>query len=193
MLSSQTPTLVLKDGQVQMVTGSPGGRTIPNTTLWVVLNYLEFGLSPARAVDAPRTHHQWFPDELVLEGRVVAGRNSVGPARHGAQAESRRIARESPIRSSSTAREQSSSESPTTEARRRRPPAIDSPTSCPNRVYKSLRRRGESARRRHRPPTRSRDRGGCPASRIRHCSSRFVLFFCNSWHATCGTIAVFAA
>ena len=69
MLSSQTPTLVLKDGQVQMVTGSPGGRTIPNTTLWVILNYLEFGLSPAGAVEAPRTHHQWFPDQLSLEGR----------------------------------------------------------------------------------------------------------------------------
>jgi gamma-glutamyltranspeptidase / glutathione hydrolase len=70
MLSSQTPTLVLKEGRVQMVTGSPGGRTIPNTTLWVVLNYLEFGLGPRAAVDAPRTHHQWFPDELVLEGRA---------------------------------------------------------------------------------------------------------------------------
>ena len=70
MLSSQAPTLVLRDGQVQMVTGSPGGRTIPNTTLWVVLNHLEFGLEPRTAVDAPRTHHQWFPDELVLEGRA---------------------------------------------------------------------------------------------------------------------------
>ncbi len=69
MLSSQTPTLVLKDGHVQVVTGSPGGRTIPNTTLWVVLNCLEFGLGPRAAVDAPRTHHQWFPDEVALEGR----------------------------------------------------------------------------------------------------------------------------
>ncbi len=69
MLSSQSPTLVLKEGRVQMVTGSPGGRTIPNTTLWVVLNYLEFGLTPRAAVSAPRTHHQWFPDQLVLEGR----------------------------------------------------------------------------------------------------------------------------
>ncbi|MDG3003415.1 gamma-glutamyltransferase [Paludisphaera mucosa] len=69
MLSSQCPTLVLKDGKVRLVTGSPGGRTIPNTTLWVVLNVLEFGLEPQAAVDAPRTHHQWFPDVLVLEGR----------------------------------------------------------------------------------------------------------------------------
>jgi gamma-glutamyltranspeptidase/glutathione hydrolase len=68
MLSSQAPTLVLKDGRVRIVTGSPGGRTIPNTTLWVVLNLLEFGLDPRSAVDAPRTHHQWLPDVLNLEG-----------------------------------------------------------------------------------------------------------------------------
>lgn len=68
MLSSMTPTLVLKDGKVRVVTGSPGGRTIPNTTLWVVLNLLEFGLEPRAAVAAARTHHQWFPDELLLEG-----------------------------------------------------------------------------------------------------------------------------
>ena len=69
MLSSQSPTIVLKDGKVRLVTGSPGGRTIPNTTLWVVLNVLEFGLEPKAAVEAPRTHHAWFPDVLSLEGR----------------------------------------------------------------------------------------------------------------------------
>jgi gamma-glutamyltranspeptidase/glutathione hydrolase len=70
MLSSQTPTIVLKDGKVRLVTGSPGGRTIPNTVLWVVLNVLEFGLDPRSAVDAARTHHAWFPDALTLEGRA---------------------------------------------------------------------------------------------------------------------------
>jgi gamma-glutamyltranspeptidase/glutathione hydrolase len=69
MLSSQTPTLVLKDGGVRVVTGSPGGRTIPNTVLWVLLNLLEFHLDPTRSVEAPRTHHQWFPDRLMMEGR----------------------------------------------------------------------------------------------------------------------------
>jgi gamma-glutamyltranspeptidase/glutathione hydrolase len=69
VLSSQTPVVVLKDGRVHVVTGSPGGRTIPNTALWLVLNLLEFGMTPRAAVDAPRTHHQWFPDTLVLEGR----------------------------------------------------------------------------------------------------------------------------
>ncbi|MDR3618667.1 MAG: gamma-glutamyltransferase [Paludisphaera borealis] len=69
MLSSQCPTLALKDGAVRLVAGSPGGRTIPNTTLWIVLNVLEFGLDPQAAVAAPRTHHAWFPDVLYLEGR----------------------------------------------------------------------------------------------------------------------------
>jgi gamma-glutamyltranspeptidase / glutathione hydrolase len=72
MLSSQSPTIVLKDGKVRLVTGSPGGRTIPNTTLWVVLNVLEFGLTPRQAVDAPRTHHPWLPDVLTLEGQAWA-------------------------------------------------------------------------------------------------------------------------
>jgi gamma-glutamyltranspeptidase/glutathione hydrolase len=68
MLSSMTPTIILEQGNVRVVTGSPGGRTIPNTVLWVVLDLLEFGLSPREAVEAPRTHHQWFPDILALEG-----------------------------------------------------------------------------------------------------------------------------
>jgi len=69
MLSSMSPTVVLEGGRVRLVTGSPGGRTIPNTTLWVVLNVLEFGLDPTDAVAAPRTHHPWFPDVLTLEGK----------------------------------------------------------------------------------------------------------------------------
>lgn len=69
MLSSQCPTVVLRKGKVRLVTGSPGGRTIPNTVLWVVLNVLEFGLDARSAVDAPRTHQAWFPDVVTLEGR----------------------------------------------------------------------------------------------------------------------------
>jgi gamma-glutamyltranspeptidase/glutathione hydrolase len=68
MLSSMSPTIILEEGKPRLVTGSPGGRTIPNTVLWVVLNVLEFGRSPREAVDAPRTHHAWFPDVLTLEG-----------------------------------------------------------------------------------------------------------------------------
>jgi gamma-glutamyltranspeptidase/glutathione hydrolase len=68
MLSSQTPTVVAKDGKVVLVTGSPGSRTIINTVLCVVVNVLDFDMDIQAAVDAPRTHHQWFPDELYFEG-----------------------------------------------------------------------------------------------------------------------------
>jgi gamma-glutamyltranspeptidase/glutathione hydrolase len=67
MLSSMTPTIVAKDGKVVLVTGSPGGRTIINTVLCVVLNVLEFDMPLAEAVAAPRLHHQWFPDEVRIE------------------------------------------------------------------------------------------------------------------------------
>jgi gamma-glutamyltranspeptidase/glutathione hydrolase len=68
MLSSMTPVLVLRDGNVVLVTGSPGGRTIINTVLCVVLNVTEFGMSVEDAVSAPRLHHQWLPDEARFEG-----------------------------------------------------------------------------------------------------------------------------
>ncbi|MBV9122574.1 MAG: gamma-glutamyltransferase, partial [Planctomycetes bacterium] len=67
MLSSQTPTVVAREGKVVLVTGSPGGRTIINTVLCVVVNVLDFGMDARSAVDAPRMHHQWFPDEVHLE------------------------------------------------------------------------------------------------------------------------------
>ena len=66
MLSSQTPTIVAKDGKPVLVTGSPGGRTIINTTMQVVLNALEFGMPVAEAVEVERIHHQWFPDRLTV-------------------------------------------------------------------------------------------------------------------------------
>src|SRR5207253_5573812 len=68
MLSSQTPTIVAKDGKVVLITGSPGSRTIINTVLCVIVNVIDFGMDVQRAVDAPRQHHAWFPDELTLEG-----------------------------------------------------------------------------------------------------------------------------
>jgi len=67
MVSSQCPTLVARDGKLVLVTGSPGGRTIPSTVLCVVVNVLDFGMSIREAVDAPRWHHQWFPDRLQFE------------------------------------------------------------------------------------------------------------------------------
>ena len=67
MLSSMTPTIVVRDGGAYLVTGSPGGRTIPSTVLLTVLNVLDFGMNPQEAVDAPRFNHQWLPDVIQFE------------------------------------------------------------------------------------------------------------------------------
>ena len=66
-LSSMTPTIVLKDGKPALVTGSPGGSRIISTVLQVVVNVLDYGMNVAAAVDAPRLHHQWLPDEVRVE------------------------------------------------------------------------------------------------------------------------------
>jgi gamma-glutamyltranspeptidase/glutathione hydrolase len=68
MLSSQTPTIVARDGKVVLVTGSPGSRTIINTVLGMLVNVLDFDMDLRTAVDAPRLHHQWFPDRVRFEG-----------------------------------------------------------------------------------------------------------------------------
>ncbi len=67
MLSSQTPVLVTRNGHIVLITGSPGGRTIINTVLCVVLNVLEYGMDLPAAVAAPRLHHGWFPDTVRFE------------------------------------------------------------------------------------------------------------------------------
>jgi gamma-glutamyltranspeptidase/glutathione hydrolase len=67
MLSSMTPALVLKGGKPVLVTGSPGGRTIINTVLCVVVNVIDFDMPAREAVDAPRLHHQWLPDAARME------------------------------------------------------------------------------------------------------------------------------
>jgi gamma-glutamyltranspeptidase/glutathione hydrolase len=67
MLSSMTPTILTKDGQLFMVTGSPGGRTIINTVLMTIVNVVDFGMNVQEAVDAPRVHHQWLPDRIDYE------------------------------------------------------------------------------------------------------------------------------
>ncbi|HJO38749.1 MAG: gamma-glutamyltransferase [Vicinamibacterales bacterium] len=67
MLSSMTPTIVARDGELFMVTGSPGGRTIINTVLHTILNVVDFGMNIQEAIDAPRFHHQWLPDRINYE------------------------------------------------------------------------------------------------------------------------------
>ena len=71
MLSSMSPTIVTKNGKLFMVTGSPGGRTIINTVMEIVLNGLDFGMNARQAVDAPRFHHQWLPDEVAFERDAI--------------------------------------------------------------------------------------------------------------------------
>lgn len=71
-LSSMTPTLVLQDGKVRMVAGSPGGPRIITTVLLALLNTLDFGLDPSEAIAQPRFHHQWVPDELSIEAGMPA-------------------------------------------------------------------------------------------------------------------------
>ncbi|HJS73359.1 MAG TPA: gamma-glutamyltransferase [Vicinamibacteria bacterium] len=67
MLSSMTPTILAKDSELFMVTGSPGGRTIINTVLQTILNVVDHGMNAQAAVDAGRIHHQWLPDRINYE------------------------------------------------------------------------------------------------------------------------------
>ena len=71
MLSSMTPTIVTRDGRLVAVVGSPGGRTIINSVLQVVLNIIDFDMNIQQAVNAGRIHHQWLPDEIRLEKRAT--------------------------------------------------------------------------------------------------------------------------
>jgi gamma-glutamyltranspeptidase/glutathione hydrolase len=70
-LSSMTPTLLLRDGRLRLVTGSPGGPRIISTVLLSILNVVDYGLDVMAAVSEPRIHHQWQPDALVVE-RAIA-------------------------------------------------------------------------------------------------------------------------
>ena len=67
MLSSMTPTIVEKNGELYMVVGTPGGSTIITSVFQTILNVYEHGMEMQAAVDAPRFHHQWLPDIVVLE------------------------------------------------------------------------------------------------------------------------------
>ncbi|WP_411030616.1 gamma-glutamyltransferase [Spongiimicrobium sp. 3-5] len=67
MLSSMTPTIVEKDGQLSMVVGTPGGSTIITAVAQTILNTYEFNMSMQEAVNAPRFHHQWLPDHITFE------------------------------------------------------------------------------------------------------------------------------
>jgi gamma-glutamyltranspeptidase/glutathione hydrolase len=72
MLSSMTPTIVLKNGKPFLVVGTPGGTTIITSVFQTLINVLEFGLSTSDAVNRPKFHHQWLPDELFVESDFPA-------------------------------------------------------------------------------------------------------------------------
>ncbi|HRQ50549.1 MAG TPA: gamma-glutamyltransferase, partial [Agriterribacter sp.] len=73
MLSSMTPTIVLKDKVPYLVTGTPGGTTIPTSVFQTIVNIIDFGLSARDAVNKPKFHHQWMPDEIAVEKDFPAG------------------------------------------------------------------------------------------------------------------------
>ncbi len=72
-LSSMTPTILVRDGKLSFVTGSPGGPTIISVTLLSVLNWMRLGMDAQAAINAPRFHHQWLPDVILLEKDFPAG------------------------------------------------------------------------------------------------------------------------
>ncbi|MDX1543060.1 MAG: gamma-glutamyltransferase [Christiangramia sp.] len=67
MLSSMSPTIIAKDGKPVLIIGSPGGRTIINTVLQVIVNVIDYDLNIAEAIESPRIHHQWLPDVTRFE------------------------------------------------------------------------------------------------------------------------------
>jgi gamma-glutamyltranspeptidase/glutathione hydrolase len=66
-LSSMVPTMLVRDGKLSFVTGSPGGPTIISATLLSVLNWMRLGMDAQAAINAPRFHHQWLPDVILME------------------------------------------------------------------------------------------------------------------------------
>jgi len=72
-LSSMTPTIVMRDGRPFLLTGSPGDATIISTTLESILNVVDYGMNVQQAVDAPRMHQQWYPQEVWIENGMLSG------------------------------------------------------------------------------------------------------------------------
>lgn len=83
MLSSMAPTIVVRNGKLLMVLGSPGGATIPTCVFQVILNVVDHGMDMQQAVDAPRFHHQWMPDTIQAEVRSISKMDSLELVRMG--------------------------------------------------------------------------------------------------------------
>jgi gamma-glutamyltranspeptidase/glutathione hydrolase len=67
MLSSMTPTIVLKNNQPFLVVGTPGGTTIPTSVFQTIVDVIDYKMNLTDAVNQPKFHHQWLPDEIVVE------------------------------------------------------------------------------------------------------------------------------
>jgi gamma-glutamyltranspeptidase / glutathione hydrolase len=80
-LSSMTPTILLRDGKLSFVTGSPGGPTIISSVLLSVINWMRLGMEAQAAVNAPRFHHQWFPNRIRMEAEFPVSMEQVLRAR----------------------------------------------------------------------------------------------------------------
>jgi len=83
-LSSMSPTILLKDGKLSFVTGSPGGPTIISSVMLTVINWMRLGMDAQAAINAPRFHHQWMPDRIFMEQQFSSsleqGLNAMGHA-----------------------------------------------------------------------------------------------------------------
>ncbi|HEY0975892.1 MAG TPA: gamma-glutamyltransferase [Flavobacteriales bacterium] len=77
MLSSMTPTIVVRDGKVVLVLGTPGGSSIITTVFQVIMNVLDHGMTMQQAVNAPRFHFQWLPDMIQTEAGAITGADSL--------------------------------------------------------------------------------------------------------------------
>ncbi len=67
MLSSMTPTVIIKGSKPFLVVGTPGGTTIPTSVFQIIVDVVDFNMSLSEAVDKPRFHHQWLPDHIQVE------------------------------------------------------------------------------------------------------------------------------
>jgi gamma-glutamyltranspeptidase/glutathione hydrolase len=83
MLSSMTPTIVEKDGQLKLVVGTPGGATIITSVFQTISNILDFNMSAQQAVHARKSHSQWQPDFVMLEKGTLSVSNLTGLLRRG--------------------------------------------------------------------------------------------------------------
>ena len=77
MLSSMTPTIIEKDGNLFMVLGTPGGSTIITAVFQTIINVIDYGMNIENAVNSPRFHHQWYPDEIKMEKDFIKDSNLI--------------------------------------------------------------------------------------------------------------------